>query len=238
MIRALLTAAFFFSVTPICEAQTRAAGKGRIDDYVTFYSMPGFRGDSFSVESAGEISNLGSRRLDFFTGLSSFSSQRRGDWDNTISSIAFNGAFEVTLFADKNFEGASKSFVVSAVHLGSGRRATFDNQASSLRWQPLQDGQGQPRVIFYNRDGFQGNSFVLYPGDSISKLQKKRRTSRSKHWEDEIRSIRVVGDEVTLKLYQDREYKSKRVTIRSDASSLLPIGFSAIASSVRINGRR
>lgn len=235
--------AFFLSailfLAPIAapgEAQTRASARGRVDDYVTFYSMPGFRGDSFTVESAGEISSLTSRRLDFFSGLSSFSSQRRTNWDNAISSIEFNGAFKVTLYTEKNFQGASKSFTVSARTLGTASRISLDNQTSSIAWEPLADGQGQPRAIFYNRDNFQGDSFILYPNDSISKLKTKRRNSRSKNWDDEIRSIRIVGADLTLILYADKEYRGQRVTIRSDANSLSPVGFGAAASSVRVRG--
>lgn len=213
-------------------AQQRASAKGRVDDYVTFYASPGFQGASFSVESAGEISNLNNQQFDFFSGLSGFSSRRRTTWDNVISSIAFNGAFRVTLFKDRNFQGGSVTFNTNQRTIPGG----FDNQVSSLTWEPLAEGQGQPRVIFYDRINYQGNSFILYPGESIGKLHTKRRHSRRKDWDDEIRSVRVIGADVRLTLYADKEYRGRRVVIRSDADSLIPIGFAATASSLRITG--
>jgi|GEM_PF-5118670 len=218
----------------ITQAEVRGIAKGIRFDFVTFYESPGFRGASFTVESAGEISSLSARQLDFYSGLTGFSSRQRVSWDNVISSIAFNGAFKVTLFSERNFAGTQVSYTTSQRNLAAKNRIVIDNQTSSLKWEPLLEGQGQPRVIFYDRQNFEGNSFFLYPGDTIGKLSTKRRDSRRKDWDDEIRSVRVVGSEVRVILYADKEYDNKRVTIRSDASSLLPIGFSAVASSVRV----
>lgn len=213
-----------------------AVAEGRNPDFVTFFESPGYRGASFSVESAGEISNLGSRQLDFFSSLSGFSTRRRVTWDNVISSIQFNGAFEVTVYRDRNFAGPSATFRVSQRTIRAVGVEALDNQISSIQWQPLNEGQGQPRIVFFNRPDFQGDSFLLYPGDNIARLETKRRNSRRKDWSDEIRSVRVIGDDMRVILYEDKEYRGRRVTIRSDAPTLLPIGFSASASSLKVLG--
>lgn len=57
------------------------------------------------------------------------SSGSDASFDNSISSLGMMPGYEVTLYRDKYFEGASKTFTANASYVGD----DFDDRASSVR---------------------------------------------------------------------------------------------------------
>lgn len=190
---------------------------------IVFYQNPNYTGDSFEVQGAGEISDLNRK-------------SRRGfnNWNDVISSIDLIGDFKVTLYRDRNFSGPSVVGTASARTMFNLAGQNWDNQVTSLRWEPI-GNSGDAQVIFFDRPNYQGNSFILFAGDALSKLRSKRRGSRFRNWNDEIRSVRIIGSDVLVTLYSEERYRGPRVTLSRSTPSLSSSGFSAVASSVLIS---
>jgi hypothetical protein len=211
---ALVAAAIsVFGFSAISSAQPR----------IVFYQNPNYTGDSFEVQGAGEISDLNRK-------------SRRGfnNWNDVISSIELIGDFKITLFRDRNFSGPSVIGTASARTMFNLAGQNWDNQVTSMRWEPV-GNSSDAQVIFYDRPNYQGNSFILFSGDALSKLRNKRRGSRFRNWNDEIRSVRIIGSDVLVTLYTEERYRGPRVTLSRNTPSLSSSGFSAVASSVLIS---
>lgn len=65
-----------------------------VGDHVVFYSEPGYRGESFVVETGAAVEDLA--RLP----------RERGSWANSISSFRIEGAATVVAFTDPDFRGS------------------------------------------------------------------------------------------------------------------------------------
>ena len=210
----LLSVAF---ISSLCIAQADSTSR------VILYENPNYSGHTLALEGAGEYRDLNDK---------SRSSTR--DWDNAISAIEFNGSFKVTLYRDKDFSGPSVSFTTSQSNLFNVSGVDWDNQATSVTWEPVEISSITPQAIFYDRPNYQGNSFTLNADQSILRLRSKRRNSRTRTWDDQIRSIRVYGSTTKVTLYSEERFRGKQLQITKDTPDLSGQRFSGIASSLLI----
>ena len=191
---------------------------------ITFYEAPSYGGDFFQVTGSGEISNL--RNKSITGGLD--------NWNDEISSIWFQGDFRLTLYRDINFQGSSVTISLSRSYLGSIDGNFWDDTVSSIRWEPLFGGDSAT-AIFYDQPNYTGNSFTVSGYKQISRLIDKRRGGSSRrNWNDQIRSVRLLGDTTEVILYSDSRFRGASLVVSQSIPNLRNLGFSATASSLKL----
>ena len=180
------------------------SGKPRI----IFYENPNYSGKTLAAYDAGEFRDLNDKDRTVTR-----------DWNDSISSIELEGAFRVTLYSEKDFGGQSVTITTSQKNLFLLGSYDWDNQVSSVQWEPLDGSTVTPQAFFYEEPNYQGRSFILEIGDSISNLRDKRRGDRTKDWNDKISSVRIIGN-LNLFLYQDTKYKGASLKLTKSSPNL------------------
>lgn len=190
-------------------------------DSITFFEDEYYRGESFRVEGAGEISNLRKKDLGALD-----------NFNDEISSIAISGNFSLTLYEDSNFQGASVTITLSRPYLNYLSSSDWNDRVSSIKWTPLSPTSEKSQAIFYDQPNFTGNSFTITGNGSVYKLNEKRRGSSKRNWNDQIRSVKIFGNNTLVVLYRDSKYRGGSTSFTSSSANLR--GFSAVASSVKV----
>lgn len=190
-------------------------------DSITFYEDEYYRGRSFRVDGAGEISNLRTKDL----GLND-------NFNDEISSIAIDGNFSLTLYENNDFQGASVTINLSRPYLTYLSFSDWEDRVSSIKWTPLSPSSEKSVAIFYDQPNFRGNSFTISGDGDVYKLADKRRGSSRRNWNDQIRSIKIFGGNTLVVLYRDSKYRGATTSFNQSVTNLG--GFSAVASSVKV----
>jgi len=192
-------------------------------DSITFYEDEYYRGRSFRVDNAGEISNLRDKDLG-----------ANDNFNDEISSISIDGNFKLTLFEDNDFRGRSVSINLSRPFLDVLSSISWDDRVSSIKWEPLGNVEEQVVVIFYDQANFRGNSFIIRGSGDVYKLNDKKRGSSRRNWNDQIRSVKISGLNTLVELYAHSKYRGRLVSLTQSQSSLTGYSFVAAASSVKV----
>jgi hypothetical protein len=213
----LITITFLFV---IWFAPSSAAQTGRDNrDRVCFYQDIHFRGWEQCYQAGDEVTDL--RQL-----------------KNAISSIRIYGRARITVYDETEFRGNSVEFNSDVPDLGlrnmSGSRSWSD-RIESFRiagsFAPLpaggrgrnnDDWRGDRRddrrdgICVYENANFRGRSECFGIGEDI------RDSARVRGWNDQISSIRVLGDARAL-VYSDGGFRGQRLLIDRDMSDLAVI---------------
>ena len=200
----LTTAAQLSALEPrSCSGSTR--------EQVRFYEDPYYGGDGLFISGPGEISDLRTRDMDWWN-----------SWNDQISSLEVPPGYRVILYRDRFFGGPSVSVTGNVRSLYNVGGYNWDNHTSSFKVTSTGTCAGQSMAIFYDRPGYQGRSFVLYPGEALRRLRDKRRGPGG-HWDNRIESVRIIGD-FDVALYEDSRYLGPRVRLSQSTPDLRYVG--------------
>jgi hypothetical protein len=215
----LITVTFLFVVwfTPSSAAQ---AGRDN-RDRVCFYQDIHFRGWEQCYHAGDEVSDLGGQK-------------------NAISSIRIYGRARLVVYDETEFRGNTVEFNSDVPDLGlrnmSGSRSWSDRIesfriAGNFGGGPLPvNGRGRnddywrgdriddrrDGVCVYEHANFRGRSECFGIGEEI------RDFARVRGWNDQVSSIRVIGDARAL-FYADGGFRGQRLVVDRDLSDLAVI---------------
>ena len=154
--------------------------------------------------------------------------------NDRISSIRVFGGAEVTVFQERDFQGASQTFAADIRDL---RRQGWNDSITSVRVQPAGSAwtsrastTAAPAngACFYESPNFRGQYFCSRQGDSIEMVPAGIN--------DRISSIRLLGT-AALVVYRDRDFGGTSQWFDASEPDLRESGWDDTISSYRIGAR-